>query len=33
MEGPLVEPTDPIIRIDLLSGGESGPAKPFSEKN
>jgi hypothetical protein len=33
MEGPLVEPTDPIIRIDLLSGGESGLAKPFSEKN
>jgi hypothetical protein len=33
MEGPLVEPSDPIVRVDLLSGGESGPAKPFSEKN
>lgn len=32
MEGPLVEPSDPVIRIDLLSGGESGPAKPLSEK-
>lgn len=27
-EGPLMEPNDPIIRVDLLSGGESGPAKP-----
>ena len=26
-EGPLAEPSDPIVRVDLLSGGESGPAK------
>ena len=32
MEGPLVEPGDPIIRIDLLPGGESEPAKPLAEK-
>lgn len=30
MEGPLMEPDDPIIRVDLLSGGESGPAQPLS---
>jgi hypothetical protein len=28
MEGPLVEPDDQIVRIDLLPGGESGPATP-----
>jgi hypothetical protein len=28
MEGPLVEPSDPIVRIDLLPGGQSGPAIP-----
>ena len=28
LEGPLVEPGDPIIRVDLLSGGQSSPAKP-----
>ena len=27
-EGPLAEPNDSIIRVDLLSGAESGPAKP-----
>jgi hypothetical protein len=27
-EGPIVEPKDPIIRVDLLPGGQSGPAKP-----
>lgn len=27
-EGPLAEPGDPVIRIDLLPGGESGPAQP-----
>ena len=32
MEGPLVEPDDPIVRIDLLPGGESGPAKQAAEK-
>ena len=31
MEGPLLEPSDPIIRVDLLTGGESGPAKPISQ--
>ncbi len=30
-EGPQMEPNDPIIRIDLLSGGESGPAKPIKK--
>jgi len=25
-EGPLAEPSDPVIRVDLLPGGESGPA-------
>lgn len=29
MEGPLVEPSDAIIRIDLLPGGESEPAIPL----
>lgn len=27
-EGPLVEPGDPTVRIDLLPGGESGSAEP-----
>lgn len=27
-EGPLAEPSDPVIRVDLLPGGESGPATP-----
>jgi hypothetical protein len=27
-EGPLVEPDDPVIRVDLLPGAESGPAEP-----
>jgi hypothetical protein len=31
MEGPLLEPGDPIIRIDLLSGEGSGPAKPVAQ--
>jgi hypothetical protein len=31
-EGPLVEPSDPIIRIDSLTGGESASAEPISEK-
>src|SRR5215471_7557281 len=26
-EGPIVLPTDPIVRVDLLSGEKSGPAK------
>ena len=32
-EGPLVEPSDAVIRIDLLAGGESGAAKPISDKS
>lgn len=31
-EGPLMEPGDPIIRVDLFPGDDSGPAKPASEK-
>lgn len=27
-EGPLVESSDPVVRVDLLSGERSGPAKP-----
>ena len=27
-EGPVAEPNDPIIRVDLVPGDESGPAKP-----
>src|SRR5262245_15077471 len=27
-EGPIVLPTDPIVRVDLLSGEKSGPAEP-----
>src|SRR5262249_54977495 len=27
-EGPLVEPRDPAVRVDLLPGGESAAAKP-----
>jgi hypothetical protein len=26
-EGPIVLPTDPVVRVDLLSGEESGPAE------
>lgn len=29
-EGPLAEPDDPITRVDLLSGGSSGPAEPVA---
>ncbi len=32
-EGPLLEPNDPIIRVDLLSGGESGPAKSVKKSD
>lgn len=31
-EGPLAEPDDPLIRVDLLPGGESGPPEPV-ERN
>jgi len=27
-EGPMAEPSDPIVRVDLTSGNESGPARP-----
>lgn len=27
-EGPLAEPSDPLVRVDLASGGESGQARP-----
>ena len=27
-EGPVAEPNDPINRVDLIPGTESGPAKP-----
>ena len=27
-EGPIVLPTDPMMRVDLLSGATSGPAEP-----
>jgi hypothetical protein len=27
-EGPLAEPDDPIVRVDLLPGDPSGPAAP-----
>lgn len=30
-EGPLAEPNDPIVRVDLVSGEESGPAKPVEK--
>ena len=29
-EGPIVLPTDPMVRVDLLSGEKSGPAEPVS---
>ena len=28
LEGPIVLPTDPIIRVDLISGSSNGPAEP-----
>ena len=31
-EGPLVLPSDPLIRVDLLPGGQSGPAEPTDSK-
>ena len=30
-EGPIVLPDDPLIRVDLLSGTDNGPAQPVSE--
>lgn len=31
-EGPLAEPSDPVIRVDLLPGGPSGPARPVGAR-
>ena len=31
-EGPVVLPSDPFIRVDLLPGGQSGPAEPTDRK-
>jgi hypothetical protein len=31
-EGPIVLPSDPLIRVDLLPGGQSGPAEPTDNK-
>ena len=28
-EGPIVVPSDPLIRVDLVSGAKSGPAEPI----
>jgi len=30
-EGPVAEPNDPIVRVDLLSGEGSGPAQPAKD--
>ena len=30
-EGPMAEPSDPVVRVDLASGDESGPAKPVKD--
>ena len=32
-EGPVAEPNDPIVRVDLLSGEGSGPAQPTKDKD
>lgn len=31
-EGPLAEPTEQVVRVDLTSGGESGSAKPVAKQ-
>jgi len=31
-EGPVVLPSDPLIRVDLLPGGQSGPAEPIGSR-
>jgi hypothetical protein len=31
-EGPRVLPNDPLVRVDLISDSESGPAEPVKEK-
>lgn len=32
-EGPLAEPSDPLVRVDFSSGGESGPAETVKSKS
>jgi hypothetical protein len=32
-EGPVAEPNDPIVRVDLLSGEGSGPAQPVKDND
>jgi hypothetical protein len=32
-EGPIVLPTDPLLRVDLVSGSVSGPAEPVKASN
>ena len=32
-QGPLVEPSDPLVRVDLVSSGESRPARPADKKS
>jgi hypothetical protein len=32
-EGPIVLPSDPIIRVDLVPGAKSGPAEPVQERS
>jgi len=32
-EGPMVEPSDSLVRVDLASGGESGPAKAVGKES
>jgi hypothetical protein len=32
-EGPIAEPNDPIVRVDLVSGEESGPARPVKSSD
>jgi hypothetical protein len=31
-EGPVAEASDPLVRVDLVSGDQSGPAKPVSSR-
>src|SRR5438270_5381671 len=30
-EGPVAEPNEPIVRVDLIPGAQSGPAKPVQD--
>jgi hypothetical protein len=32
-QGPLAEPGDSVVRVDLSSGGESGPAEPTDKES